>query len=60
MPPARLPLQPREPGLLERDVVVVVQVVEAEHAFAAGEQARGHVRGASLPSVSDTLAQYEG
>ena len=24
------------------------------------EQARGHVRGASLPSVSDTLPRYEG
>ena len=24
------------------------------------EQARGHVRGASLPSVSDTLRYYEG
>ena len=24
------------------------------------EQARGHVRGASLPSVSDTLGTYEG
>ena len=24
------------------------------------EQARGHVRGASLPSVSDTLGAYEG
>jgi hypothetical protein len=40
---ARLRRQPGQPGLLERRVVVVVEVVDADHLVAARQQALGHV-----------------
>ena len=35
------PLQPRQPGLLQADVVVGIEVVQAQHALAAAQQGLG-------------------
>ena len=41
---AVLPGEAGQPALLQADVVIGIEVVETDHAFAAGEQALGHMK----------------
>ena len=49
-----------KPCQLDADIECVLPCARRATCGVRTEQARGHVRGASLPSVSDTLDTYEG